>query len=564
LGRSRSAPRLSNDAFTDEKEIRMMNDSGERRMPEYLEFERLNLAQVLEAQAKRRPDKVWLVHGQDRVTFRSFNDAVERLAAALRNEGLRKGDRCGLLFPNGIEYLLFQFALIKLGAVLVPLNTRYRSSELSFMLGYSEARFLFMVDGFLKADFREILNEIRPNLPKLERIHVRGEEIPGWASPIGPLLGYPAPEAEIRVVRSISVDPTEPATILFTSGTASQPKAVVLSQEARVFSGIRIVERMRITEEDVLLNPLPFCHEFGGFTIMSHALLCGCKMVILDIFDAEDALHWIEQERVSVLYGVPTMFSYMLQSFHLKKRDVSSLRTGYMSGAPCPLELVRKVQGDMGCNISVAYGSSEAPSHTISEYEDSPETKAKTVGKPIRDGIVRIVDGERRDVPLGTAGEIAVKGKNVLIEYYRRPDLTARSIDPERFFYTGDLGRMDEKGYLIFVGRKTDMIISGGFNVYPLEVEEVLYRLPFVHLAAVVGLPDPDLGEMVCACIVLREGMQGTPEEVIQYCKRQLANYKVPKRVEFMDTLPATTATNKIKKTELKEILKEAKECTTH
>jgi fatty-acyl-CoA synthase len=537
----------------------MPGTADSRPIPDYVEFEGMSFPQVLDLQAKRRPDKVWLVHGDERVTFREFNEETDRLAAALKKSGLKRGEPCGLLLPNGIPYLRLMFAILKVGAVLVPLNTRYRSSELNFMLRFSDARFLFMADRFLKANFIEILKEIKPNLPGLERVYVKGRGIPesmpeGMIDMDGILSGH-ATEKEKREIRSDPVDPGAPASLLFTSGTTAVPKAVLMSHEARVWVGIRIAERMRIAEDDVLLNPLPFCHEFGGFTIVSHALICGCKMVAMDLFDAEEALRLIDGERVSVLYGVPTMCTYMLHSPRFKDYDLSSLRTGYMSGATCPLELVRKVQGEMGCNINVAYGSSEAPSHTISEYEDPPEVKAGTVGKPVRDAEVKIVDGDRREVPLGTPGEIVVRGKNTFMEYYKNPELTGKVIDRDGFFYTGDLGRMDERGYLTFVGRKTDMIISGGFNVYPLEVEEVLYRLPFVALTAVVGLPDPELGEVVCACIVLREGMKAGREEVIEYCRRQLANYKVPRRVEFMDSLPATLGTNKIKKTDLVEIL---------
>ncbi len=537
----------------------MVRFNGQKGIPSYVEFEHLNFPQLLDVQAERRPDKVWLVYGDERVTFGEFSRATDHLAGALKRQGLKKGEPCGLLFPNGIKYLLIKFAVLKLGAILVPLNTRYRSSELNFMLNFSDARFLFMVDRFLKADFNQILEEIKPNLPKLEKIYVEGGKIPLGMLDIHPLFEYRATEKEIKEIRSNPVKPTEPATILFTSGTTSLPKGVVLSHEARVFTGIRISERMLITEDDALLNPLPFCHEFGGFTIVSHSLVCGCKMVIMDMFNAEEALRLIEKEKVSVIYGVPTMFSYMLNSPDFKKRDVSSLRTGYMSGATCPLELVRRVQDEMGCNISVAYGLSEAPSHTISEYGDPPEIKARTVGKPIRDAAVKIVDDHRREIPLGTPGEIGVKGKNCLIEYYKKPDLTAQAVDKEGYLYTSDLGQMDEKGYVTFVGRKTDMIVSGGFNVFPLEVEEILYKLPFVAHAAVVGLLDTEFGETVCACIVLREGMTATKEEIIEYCRKQLANYKVPKRVEFMESLPTTIGTNKIKKTKLKEILKEEK-----
>jgi fatty-acyl-CoA synthase len=529
--------------------------TGERVIPSYVELEGMNIPQVLDLQSRKRPDKVWLVHGKERVTFKEFNDQTDLLAAALESIGLKRGEPCGLLYPNSIQYLRLMFAILKVGAVLIPLNTRYRSSELDFMLGFSGAQFLFMVKRFLKADFTEILGEIRPNLPRLEKVYVDGEGIPEGMIDMDGIFRFQATEKEKETLRSNPVPSKAPATLLFTSGTTAVPKGVVMSHEARVWVGIRIAERMLIAEDDVLLNPLPFCHEFGGFTIVSHALICGCKMVIMDLFQAEEALRLIEEEKVSVLYGVPTMCSYMLHSPRFKRYDLSSLRTGYMSGATCPLELMKKVQEEMGCNISVAYGSSEAPSHTISEYEDPPEVKAGTVGKPVRDARVKIVDDQRREVPLGAPGEIAVKGKNTLIEYYKNPELTGKTIDGDGFFYTGDLGRMDEKGYLTFVGRKTDMIVSGGFNVYPLEVEELLYRLPYVALAAVVGLPDPDLGEVVCACIVLREGLEAGKEEVIVHCRRHLANYKVPKRVEFMESLPTTIGTNKIKKSTLVEMM---------
>jgi fatty-acyl-CoA synthase len=519
-------------------------------------YEGMNIPQILDAQAEKRPDKIWLVHGKERMTFKEFGDRTDHLAVALQKQGLKKGEPCGLLFPNGIPYLLLQFAILKVGAILVPLNTRYRTHELNFMLHFTDARFLFTVKQFLKADFTEIIAEIRPNLPRLERLFVDGDRIPEGMLDIKSLFQYRASEDEIGSMKNHYVKDTEPASILFTSGTTAQPKGVLNSHQARVWTGIRNCERMQITEEDVLLNPLPFCHEFGGFTIPSHAYLCGCKMVIMDLFDAEEALRLIEVERVSVLYGVPTMFSYMLRSPKFKEYRINSLRTGYMSGATCPLELVRAVQEEMGCNISVAYGLSESPCHTISEYDVSPEVKAKTIGKPVRDAEAKVVDDHRQKLPIGTPGEIALRGKNLFLGYYKNDQLTHRVVDPEGFLYTSDLGKMDEKGYLYFLGRKADLIIAGGFNIYPPEVEEVIFQLPFVALAAVVGLPDPELGEIVCACIVLREGTQATAEEVIDFCKKQLANYKVPKRVEFMDSLPSTLATNKIRKSALVEDLK--------
>jgi fatty-acyl-CoA synthase len=519
-------------------------------------YEGLSIPQVFDAQADKRPDKVWLVHGKERMTFREFSRRTDHLAVALRRQGLRKGEPCSLLFPNGVSYLLLQFAILKAGAILVPLNTRYRTHELNFMIHFADARFLLMVKQFLKAEFTEILKEIRSNLPKLERIFVDGEDLPEGMHPIHPLFQYRAREEEIEEMRRDCVKDAAPASILFTSGTTAQPKGVLSSHQARVWTGIRNCERMRITEKDVLLNPLPFCHEFGGFTIPSHAYLCGCRMVLMDLFNAEEALRLIEEERISVLYGVPTMFSYMLRSPRFKDYDLKSLRTGYMSGATCPLELAKAVQEEMGCNISVAYGLSESPCHTISEYDLPPEAKTKTIGKPVRDAEAKIVDDHRHPLPLGVAGEIALRGKNLFLGYYKNPEATHRVVDAEGFLYTSDLGKMDEKGYLYFLGRKTDLIIAGGFNIYPPEVEEVIYQLPFVSLVAVVGLPDSEFGETVCACIVLREGSHGTAEEVIDFCKKQLANYKVPQKVEFMDSLPSTLATNKIRKSALVEELR--------
>jgi fatty-acyl-CoA synthase len=522
--------------------------------------EGLNFAQVLDAQAEQRPDKVWLVHGDESMTFGEFSEATDHLAVALRKEGLQPGETCALWYPNSIRYILFQFAILKAGAIIVPLNTRYRAHELSFMLNFGETRFLFTVSRFLKADFAEILKGIVPSIPKLTHIYMDVQESmtsPDGVRDMNELLKYRAGRKEIKELRQSAVKDTEPASILFTSGTTSQPKAVLSSHLARVWTGIRNAERMRIMENDVLLNPLPFCHEFGGFTIPSHAILGGCRMVIMEVFNAEEALRLIDEHKISVLYGVPTMFTYMLSSPDFRKYDLSSLRTGYMSGATCPLELVKAVQEDMRCNISVAYGLSEIPCHTISEYDDPPEIKATTIGKPVRDATAKIVDDKRQEMSLGTPGEIALKGKNMMIGYYKNSALTLKTIDEEGFLYTSDLGLMDSKGYVHFLGRKSDMIVAGGFNIYPLEVEEVLYELPYVELTAVVGLPS-EMEEIVVACIVLREGTKATKQEIIDYCRGRLANYKVPKRVEFMETFPTTLATNKIKKSELIEILKEA------
>lgn len=527
------------------------------RIPNYREYDGLTMSQLLDVVVQKYPDKTALVYKDERVTYSQFGEATDHMAAALKKQGLGKGDKCGLLFPNGIKYLYMQFAIFKVGAVLVPLNTRYRIHELKYMLDFSDAKFLFMVKLFLKTDFVELFEEIKPDLPNLKKVFVdvEGEDIPQSLFDFNELLAYRATPEDISSLRSTSQKDTDVATILFTSGTTGAPKGVMQSHRARVWDAIRAAERLLITESDSTLLMLPLCHEFGGFTVVPHAIMAGCKLVMMDIFNAEVALKLIEREKISILYGVPTMFSYMLNSASYNPQNLSSLRTGYMSGANCPLELVEKVTYDMGCNISVAYGMTEALCHTISDYWDDPKKKTETVGKQLPGAEIKIADDDRQPLPLGNVGEVAVKGENVFIGYYKQEELTRKLFDDQGFFYTGDLGRMDHGGYLTIVGRKKEMIIKGGFNVYPREVEEILYQLPSVKLAAVVGLPSPDLGEKICACIVPQEKEHPTAEQIIKYCRKNIANYKVPDFVEIMDSFPLTTASEKIQKFKLIEIL---------
>ena len=416
--------------------------------PDYSEYEGMNIPGALHAQAGKRPDKVWLVQNEQRLTFKDFSDKTLGLAAALKKAGVKKGDHCALLIPNSINYLLLQFAVITLGAIVIPMDTRFRAHEIDFMLRFSGARYLFMVDHFLKADFVEILQEIRPNLSELKEVYVIGGTAPPDSRDFRDLLSYQASAAEIEEIRGNLPDPEDAATTLFTSGTTALPKGVMQSHRSRIWVGIRVAERMRITEDDAILNPLPFCHEFGGFTTPMLAIMGGCKMVIMETFNAEEAIRLIHEEKLSIINGVPTMFAYMLNSPGFKEYDYSHVRTGYMSGAACPLELVKRVQDEMHCNINVAYGLSECICHTLSEYEDSPERKATTCGKPVRDGEIKIVDDSRGTLPLGEVGEIAVRGKNMFLGYFQNREQTDKVLDAEGWLYTSDIGKLDKDGYL--------------------------------------------------------------------------------------------------------------------
>jgi acyl-CoA synthetase (AMP-forming)/AMP-acid ligase II len=323
-----------------------------------------------------------------------------------------------------------------------------------------------------------------------------------------------------------------------------------------IWDSTRVCERLRIGPDDVYLMMLPCSHIFASFVLYTNAVMGRSKIVIMETFEPGEALRLQEAERVSVLYGVPTMFILMLNHPDFEKFDLTANRTGYMSGASCPVELVRAVMQKMHCNISAAYGMSEADCITITDYEDDEYIKSETAGRPIRGQDLKIVDIDRKTVDVGVVGEIAVRGENLFSGYYQQEALTRSSFDPGGFFYTGDLGKLDENGRLIVVGRKKEMINRGGFNVYPAEIEENIALVEGVQHVAVVGVPDTKLGEKICACSVPRPGHHLHPAEIIRFCEANLANYKVPDFLEIMESFPMTT-TEKIQKFKIKELMGE-------
>ncbi|MGD9124606.1 MAG: class I adenylate-forming enzyme family protein [Desulfarculaceae bacterium] len=523
------------------------------KVPNFDEFLGLTYGQVLDKLAAECPDKEFLVFQDQRLTYARFHERVLQMAAALKKLGLQKGDRVGVLFPNCLEFLYVQQAVLYLGGVFISLSTRYRKFEITYMMKHAGARFLFCIDQYLGADFVALLEEIRPELPEMETIVVKGEDTPGWAT------AYSQVEEIGREIdlTSVNNDPPEPediASILYTSGSTGTPKGVMSSHRCLLWDSTRVCERLRIGPDDVFLMMLPCSHIFASFVLLTNAMMGRSKIIVMETFEPGEALKLQQEEKVSVLYGVPTMFTLMLSHPDFDKYDLTSNRTGYMSGAACPVELVRAVMQKMHCNISAAYGMTEACCITITKYEDDEYIKAGTAGYPIRDLELKIVDENRHEVPQGTVGEIGIKGLNLFSGYFKQPELTKAAHDEEGFFYTGDLAMLDPDSRLVVAGRKKEMIIRGGFNIYPAEVEEQICLISGVQYAAVVGISDPKLGERTVACVMPEPGHDLDPESIRAWCKERLANYKVPDYVKVMEQFPMTT-TNKIQKFKIKQTM---------
>jgi fatty-acyl-CoA synthase len=520
-------------------------------VPNYNVFDGLNFRQVLEKAARDYPKKEALIYKEKRITYQQLNEKVDQLAFELEKIGIKKGDRCAILLPNSFEFIYIQYAILKIGAFFIALSTRYRKFELTYMLKHSGTKMLVLIDEFLGINFLNLLNDIKEELPELEILLVWGKSIPPGAYDLKELFKKPSQPIALE---ADPIDENDVATILYTSGSTGTPKGVMSTHRNLIWDSIRVNERLLIADKDSFLMMLPLSHIFASSVLLTNAIMGGCKVVIMDVFESEEALSLIEQEGISILYGVPTMFVLMLNHPNYRKYNLKTLRTGYMSGSSCPIDLVKAVIDDMGCNISAAYGMTECACISITEYGDDAYIKSETVGRPIRDEKIKITDDERKEVPVGQVGEIAIRGQNVFKGYYKQPEATKEAFDSEGWFYTGDLGVKDQNERYRIVGRKKEMIIKGGFNIFPAEVEEVIYQIPSVQFAAVVGLPDKVFGEIPCACIVPKPGEKVEVQEIIKYLKANLANYKVPELVEILPELPMTTS-NKIQKYKLKENL---------
>ena len=502
----------------------------------------MNAHELLELAVRAVPDKEALYDRTRRLSYRELGEEVGHVAAALRTLGVRQGDRVGVALPNWSEAVALYFAVSRIGAVLVPFNPRYRTNEVRHILRHSGVRVLFVCE-----ENAAVALESAP--PGLETVTVRFRQN-GLASYDGLL----ADSRRVLEPEPVPASEDDVFCMLYTSGTTGVPKGALVTHRCVVRSGRTIAAATRCGEDDVFLIVAPIFHVFGMACNLMAAVACRAKMVLLDRFKAIDALRLIEQERVTVQHAVPTMLNLELKCPEFDSFDLSSLRVGMTGASPCPPETIRGVTEKMGMRLLISYGTTETGTVTITEYDEREDRLYNSVGKAVEGVEVRIVDDARRPVALGEVGEIACRGFGVMKGYDGMPEQTREVLDEAGWYYTGDLGRMDEDGYVYYMGRKKELIIRGGYNIYPQELEGLLMQHPKVLECAVVGLPDPVMGEIVCAAVRLRPGESATEDELVDYLKGQVADYKLPSKVVFVDEFPAT-ASGKIQKTQLRELI---------
>ncbi|MEU8436746.1 AMP-binding protein [Streptomyces sp. NPDC029216] len=486
-----------------------------------------------------------------RWTYRELAADVDALALGLLDLGIDRGDRVGIWAPNRAEWTLVQYATAKIGAILVTVNPAYRSHELEYVLNQSGIRLLVAAERFKSSDYAGMIEEVRPRCPDLEfTVLFDG---PAWDS----LLergrrGDPAALARAGA----ALHPDDPINIQYTSGTTGFPKGATLSHRNILNNGFFVGELCGYTEADRVCVPVPFYHCFG---MVMGALACtshGAAMVIpAPAFDPAATLAAVAAEACTSLYGVPTMFIAELAAPGFDGYDLSSLRTGIMAGSPCPVEVMNEVIERMGMTeVSICYGMTEtSPVSTQTRADDSVERRVSTVGRVGPHLEVKVVDPRTgRTVPRGTPGELCTRGYSVMIGYWGEPEKTAEAVDREGWMHTGDLAVMDEDGYLSITGRIKDMVIRGGENLYPREIEEFLHGHPDVLDVQVIGVPDPKYGEELMAWVRMREGAEPlTAESVRAYCDGRLAHFKIPRYVHVVDEFPMTV-TGKIRKVEMR------------
>ncbi|MBK9712803.1 MAG: AMP-binding protein [Kouleothrix sp.] len=530
------------------------------------------IGDLLDRQAARFGERDALIHVEHgvRYTYGEFRDECNRVAKGLIALGIRKGDHVGIWATNYAEWVVAQFATAKIGAVLVTVNPSYRTHELEYLLKQSDASTLLLIDSFKTSDYVGMINELIPELresepgdlhsakfPQLQRVIFIGQERHAGMLQWSDLAALGTSVSDVELARrQAECGPDEVINIQYTSGTTGFPKGAMLTHFNIVGDAFYIAECMRFTEQDRLCIPVPFYHCFGCVLGTLCCVTHGAAMVIpSEYFDPLKALTAVEKESCTGLHGVPTMFIAELQHPDFAKFSFPALRTGIMAGSPCPIEVMKQVVERMGAaEITIAYGQTESsPVITQTRTDDPIELRVSTVGRALPNVAVKIVDPETgQELPPGQQGELCTRGFIVMKGYYNLPEATTKAIDPDGWLHTGDLATMDERGYCKITGRLKDMIIRGGENIYPREIEEFLYTNPKVADVQVVGVPDLKYGEEVMAWVKLKEGQSATPEEIRDFCRGKIAHYKVPRYVKFVNDFPMTV-TGKIQKYKMRD-----------
>jgi fatty-acyl-CoA synthase len=486
-----------------------------------------------------------------RWTYREFDEEVGSLARGLLAAGIGKGDRIGIWSPNNPEWVLLQYATAAIGAILVNVNPAYRTHEVAYVLRHSGVKLLASVAEYKASDYRAMVEEVRAELPALERVIYLGTQEWEALSIAGAAL-----DPERLAERMATLSPDDPINIQYTSGTTGFPKGATLSHHNLINNGFFIGELCRYTEIDRVCVPVPFYHCFGmvlgNLAITTHG---ACIVIPAPVFDPKATLDAVQAERCTSLYGVPTMFIAELGLPEFSEYDLTSLRTGIMAGSPCPVEVMKRVVSEMHMReVTICYGMTEtSPVSAQTRFDDEVDRRVSTVGRAHPHIEVKVVDpATGLTVPRGTPGELCTRGYSVMLGYWEEPEKTAEVIDAARWMHTGDLATIDEGGYVNIVGRIKDMVIRGGENLYPREIEEFLYGHPDIEDVQVVGVPDAKYGEELCAWVKPHPGAALTEEDVRDYCRGRLAHFKIPRYVRFTDGFPMTV-TGKIQKFKMRE-----------
>jgi fatty-acyl-CoA synthase len=518
-------------------------------------------------------DAVIYAPTRERLSWHDLKRRSDDVAAGLLALGVKRGDRVGIWAPNCVEWLLVQFGTARIGAILVNINPAYRATELDYALKKVGCRVLIMAAQLKSSDYVAILKSLAPDIdramrserlvlerfPRLERVVLIGDrERPSGVLGFKELTALAGPAHRGRLeALGAALDPDDAINIQFTSGTTGSPKGATLSHYNIVNNARYSAKAMRLGERDRLCIPVPLYHCFGMVLGVLACTATGAAMIFPGAsFDAEDTLRAVHEHRCTALHGVPSMFIAELDHPRFDAYDTSSLRTGIMAGAPCPIETMRRVIAEMHMTeVTIGYGMTEtSPISFQSGTHDPLERRVSTVGRVQPHCEVKIVDRDGRIVPVGVAGELCTRGYLVMHHYWKDPEHTQASIDAAGWMHSGDLATIDADGYCNIVGRVKDMLIRGGENVYPREVEEYLFRHPKIQEAQVFGVPDPKFGEEVCAWIVLKAGASATEQDIRDFCRGQIAHYKIPRYVRFVPELPRTV-TGKAQKFAMREAM---------
>ncbi len=535
-----------------------------------MEFIENTLGGVLDDLSKNNPNG-WAVRYTDRNYFRTWkelNDEADLIARGMMSLGVKKGDHVAIWATNTPEWILTLFAAAKIGAVLVTVNTNFKIFELEYLLRQSDTKLLVMIGGFKNNDYVATVNELLPelkttsgeieseHLPFLKRVVFAGKETPEGMLNFEDLkiLGGDFP-VEIYEENKKTLNTHDVVNMQYTSGTTGFPKGVMLTHYNILNNGKTIGDGMKFTKNDKLCITVPFFHCFGLVLAMMACITHGTTMVPVERYSPVPVMNAISVEKCTAVHGVPTMFIAMLEHAQFNNFDFSSLRTGIMAGSPCPIEVMKKVIDKMNMReIVIVFGQTEAsPGCTMTTTSDSIDKRVNTVGRAFPGVECKIIDPESgKELPINTPGEFCARGYNIMKGYYKMPEATAQAIDKDGWLHTGDLCTVDEDGYYKVVGRIKDMIIRGGENIYPKEIEECLYTCDKVSDVQVIGVPSETYGEEVMACVILKEGEEMTEEEVKEFVGARMAKHKVPRYVRFVDSFP-TNAAGKIQKFKMRE-----------